>query len=420
MSSAEWLSRLWLLQLAFTAATTAVLLLRKPCRRWLGAERSFQLWLLPPLAMVVSQWPHAVASTSTTPSLVLTITTAGGALPAAPQAVASLDWRVAVLMLWMLGMVAVAGCGWLAQQRYRRRLQRAKALPRHSRWPVLSATEAGLGPALVGAWRPRIVLPVDFDTHYNERERALILAHEEAHAQRRDGVWSLCAFAVLAVCWPHTLAWWGWRLFRQDQELACDAAVMRDHHEHRRHYALAMLKTSSATSALPVGCSWSPRHPLTERIAMLKERPSLTRRRLGMFVVAVCAGALASAVYAVTPATSGNTAADHYKLRMDIGYNGAAPETHLSQCIKPGEYATASGSTTGMPGWQGRFTVVPAEHGQLEVQGDISGGPLDKPVHPKVRNPPGQAATIEVGEVHTGHASSNYAIRMDLTASLGC
>lgn len=422
MISSEWISRLWLLQLAFTMAVIAVLLLRRPCRRWLGAERSFQLWMLPPLAMLVSQLPHAITHTVAPPTFVHIVATAGGAFPATPQATMSLDWRTVVVAAWLTGTVAVGLLGWFVQSRYWRRLRNATPASGLSRWPVLFAAEPGLGPALVGAWHPRIVLPADFTTRYDKCEQALILAHEEAHARRHDGLWSLCAVAVVAMCWPHTLAWLGWRLFRLDQELACDAAVMRDHHGLRRHYAQAMLKTLPPASALPLGCAWSPRHPLTERIAMLKEKPSLTRHRLGGFVVALCASTLAGMVYAATPAApeGKGVATNHYGLRIDVAYNGKAPETHFAQCLKPGQYVMVNGSATGVAAWNGRFTVVPAEGGQLEVQGDLSGGTLKEPVHPRVRSQPGQTATIEVGEVHQGDVKSNHSIRLDVTARLGC
>ena len=55
----DWLGRGWLLLLAFTVGVLLVAALRKPCRHLFGTERAFQLWLLPPLAMLASQLPHA-------------------------------------------------------------------------------------------------------------------------------------------------------------------------------------------------------------------------------------------------------------------------------------------------------------------------------------------------------------------------
>ena len=424
MSSPEWLSRLWLAQLAFTMASVAVLLLRRPCRRWFGAERAFQLWLLPPLALSISQLPHASTPVSSAPTLVYTVATAGGALPAmAERAGSGMHAGDLLLAVWGLGVAIVAASGWLLQRRYRRCLHGARRCDESSsRWPVWIAASADIGPALVGAWRPRIVLPADFDTRYDARDQALILAHEQAHAQRRDGIWSLCAFATLALCWPHTLAWWSWRRFRQDQELACDAAVMRTHRAARRAYAEAMLKTQAAMQMLPVGCTWSPRHPLTERIAMLKAKPdSLLRRRVGGIAIAACATAMAGVVYAATPAAAARApaATDRYALQIDIGYGGEAASTHMKQCLEPGVPVAVSGSADGIPAWHGSFAVVPAGSGLL-VRGDLAGGNLDKPVHPSVLAKPGEKATIEIGEVNHGDPKASRSVRIELTPRLGC
>ena len=43
------------------------------------------------------------------------------------------------------------------------------------------AADPSIGPALVGVLRPRLVLPADFETRFDARERALILAHEEVY-----------------------------------------------------------------------------------------------------------------------------------------------------------------------------------------------------------------------------------------------
>ena len=59
--------------------------------------------------------------------------------------------------------------------------------------------------------------------------QALILAHEQIHARRRDGLWRLLAQGFVAVFWFNPLAWIAMACFRQDQELACDAAVLREH-----------------------------------------------------------------------------------------------------------------------------------------------------------------------------------------------
>src|SRR6185312_541696 len=100
---AVWASHGWLALLAFTVAVMIVAALRRPCRRLFGTERAFQLWLLPPLAVLASQLPHAAGAERTTLlALVYAITSAGAAL------------------MVLLGL--------LAQWRYRQRLSGAKQL----------------------------------------------------------------------------------------------------------------------------------------------------------------------------------------------------------------------------------------------------------------------------------------------------
>ncbi|MBN8922280.1 MAG: hypothetical protein BGP10_12760 [Rhodanobacter sp. 68-29] len=432
--AAAWATRGWLALLAFTAAVLIVAALRKPIRRWFGAERAFQLWLLPPLAVLASQLPHAATSPAPLPPLVYAITSAVGA-PAPHAAVAGhVGWHGVALLLWLAGVVAALGFAVLAQRRYRRRLHGATPMADASApRPVLRAASADVGPALVGAWRSRIVLPADFRQRYDATEQALILAHEAAHARRGDGWWSLLAQMLAALLWFHPLAWWALAALRHDQELACDAVVLREHGTHRRSYANAMLKTRSAALALPVGCAWSPRHPLTERIAMLKQQPvSLLRRRSGAaalaLMIAMGAGAAYAATAPATPAQANQAAAPgRYTLKLDVSFDGKAPSQHFKLCLKPGEYAHVNGVSTGVPPWEGRITVLPAPKGQIEVRGDVGGGGIDKAVHPIVRTLPEQRATIQVGEhIATGKqgdasdTDKERSIKLEVTPTSGC
>lgn len=245
LTAIDWIGRGWLLILAFTAAAGVVIALRKPCRRLFGAERAFQLWLLPLLAMLASQLPHAASrDLATLPALVYMITSVSDVLPAHAGSPVGIGWRSLAMLFWCSGMVAVVAWAVYAQWRYRYCLHGATPMADiQSRWPVLRATSVDVGPALVGAWHVRIVLPADFEHRYDATERALILAHEAMHAQRRDGGWCLLAQIVVATFWFHPLAWWVLGALRHDQELACDAAVLREHGAQRRSYANSMLKT---------------------------------------------------------------------------------------------------------------------------------------------------------------------------------
>lgn len=432
----DWLGRGWLLILAFTVATLLVATLRRPCRRLFGAERAFQLWLLPPLALLASQLPHATdASVTVLPPVVFAITSAASALPAHAAAASPLDWRAGMALLWLAGTVVSLGLAIIAQSRYRARLRGASAVPGwRLPWPVLSAADPGMGPALVGAWRSRIVLPADFEQRYDATEQTLILAHEVAHAHRGDGWWCLLARVLAALCWFHPLAWWALAALRHDQELACDATVLREHGAQRRRYANAMLKTQSAAFALPVGCTWSPRHPLTERIAMLNSKPRFSGRRIGAIAVSAIASVVAAAVYAAVPASSASApVSDRYTLKLDIGFDGQPAEAHFTQCLKPGEFGSFNGSRDGVPDWHGRFAVVPTAQGEIEVRirleasfAKADGSMQTLSAQPVVRTASRKQATILLG-AHVALSPNGAkvsagepAMRVDLTPSAGC
>jgi TonB family protein len=170
-----------------------------------------------------------------------------------------------------------------------------------------AASDAG-GPALVGALRPRIVLPADVESRYAPAERALVLAHEEAHRARGDA--QANALVALARCtgWFNPLVHVAAAAFRFDQELACDASVIRRFPEARRPYADAMLKTQLAEQSrqelrLPAGCRWPSGHPLKERIHMLKKQvPTRARRALGAAITACLAVGGGYASWSMQPA----------------------------------------------------------------------------------------------------------------------
>jgi beta-lactamase regulating signal transducer with metallopeptidase domain len=434
----DWLGRGWLLILAFTAAVLLVVALRKPCRRLFGTERALQLWLLPPLAMLASQLPHAAV----TPVVVLSpavfaITSVAAALPAYAAGSGVINWRTWAVLLWLLGGVARLLLAALAQARYRARLRGAtRIMDVRSRWPTLRALGTDVGPALVGAWRSRIVLPADFECRYDATEQMLILAHEATHARRRDGWWCLLAQLVAAALWFHPLAWWALAALRHDQELACDAAVLREHGTQRRSYANAMLKTQSAAFALPVGCPWSPRHPITERIAMLKlQQPDFYRRCAGAVFLASFAIGAAGIAYAAAPSSQpkiGSGMSDHYTLKIDVAMGGRPDSMHFTRCVKPGTYTDVSGTDTSSLSWQGRFAVSPAADGQLEVSAQVDtrfdrggGNVRTQSAKPVVRTKPGQQATVVFGQVVDGGHPENVklqdnTVKIVLTPSRGC
>lgn len=128
-----------------------------------------------------------------------------------------------------------------------------------------------ISPALVGLIHPRIVMPSDFFERYSTSQQDLILSHEQVHQQRLD-LWANAAFWCLrCIFWFHPLVYIAHHYFRLDQELACDAEVLRRHPAQQSNYAQAMLHTALQQQAHSIYCSWQHHHPLKERIMQLKK-----------------------------------------------------------------------------------------------------------------------------------------------------
>ncbi|TLX23084.1 TonB family protein [Thermomonas fusca] len=297
MASNELLQGLIEATLAGSAAALLVLALRRPMRAAFGAQVAYALWLLPALAMLATLLPAATIAVErlpATPALVLSADIAVTAAAVQP----GLDIAALLLVLWLCGALLAAGWLWRAQAAFRRGL--GQLLP-HGDALRAQAASAGL-PATLGLWRPRIVLPSDFEERFDPAQRALVLAHERRHVARLDP-WANAATALLrCLCWFNPLFHLAAARMRHDQELACDADVLAAHPQQRRRYGDALLNVQLALQTAPLGCHFGFGHPLKERIMLLnRERPALRMRRAGMALLGLAAGATAWSVWAAQP-----------------------------------------------------------------------------------------------------------------------
>jgi bla regulator protein BlaR1 len=288
----------WLLEstLAATAASLLVIALRRPLGRLFGASVAYTAWALVPVSLLAVSLPapvreYAASALSPTSTIARAMPVAMPSLPAAAPGFA-FDAPEALVVAWLLGALAAAALFWRQQKRYIASLGRLRP---DADGLLRSAAATGC-PAVVGALRPRIVLPADFEQRYSARQGELVLAHERMHLAHQDARLNLLAVAMRCAHWFNPVLHVAARAYRQDQELACDAAVLARHPRSRRAYADAMLKTQLAALGLPVGCHWQSSQSLKERILMLK-KPLPGRARLRLGVIAV-AGLLLSSGYA--------------------------------------------------------------------------------------------------------------------------
>ncbi|ATS87204.1 energy transducer TonB [Xanthomonas citri pv. fuscans] len=275
-----------------SAALLACLVLRRVLRAWLGATAAYAIWAAVPLAVLAAAipGPPIAAALPKMPAMV--------AMPLNLQS-SEHAWAGQLLAVWLTGGVAMAVALWWRQHRFMRRLGVLHALDGE----LWAATrDVGL-PVSVGLWRPRIVLPMDFDTRYSAAERTLILAHERLHLRRGDLYANLLAALLLCIGWCNPLMHLAWRAFRLDQELACDAQVLTRYPGKRRSYATAILKTHCGAGWTPTACRWNAPHALTQRVAaLLKPAVEMPRARRNLRVVVAMAVMVSGACWAFQPA----------------------------------------------------------------------------------------------------------------------
>ena len=321
----EFMGTLYRCTLVASAAILVVLVLRHAICRAFGAQAAYRMWLLVPFAAVATLLPAPVQP----PVLALPMfaSDVANAPLAAVAPVAAFDPQLLLLGVWLSGAFATLATFILQQRRYLRRLGRLTGIDAHT----LRAENTSHCPALIGAIRPRIVLPGDFESRYAPRERELVLAHERAHLVRGDAQINALVAVLRCLQWFNPLFHFAALRFRFDQELACDANVIARFPEARRCYADAMLKAQLAGQArqelrLPVGCHWPSGHPLKERIAMLKRPlPGPAKTVVGLVLAAVLIGAGSYTAWAAQPvaaksASSSNATPASYRKISRIAY----------------------------------------------------------------------------------------------------
>jgi len=331
------------------------------------------------------------------------------ALPAA-AAGRSFDLEPGLLAAWLLGLTVA---GRLLAHQQRRFVRSLGALRRREDGLYQSDATAGL-PAVIG-WRSRIVLPRDFDQRYDIREQQLVLCHEQVHRQRGDLPASAFVAALRCLYWFNPLVHVAAGRFRHDQELACDAAVLRRFPDARRSYGDALLKTQLADQPLPLGCHWFGSHPLKERIAMLKHPlPNRPRWFAGFVVVAVLCLATGWTAWAAQPATpAGEAAAGELALQMKLQLNGGKPHVE-NTVMQPGQPKSFSYDEGGER-WDMTLTLDRLEDGKIHIAADILRDGVSQG-QPRLVTKTGVAAAIGIGEEHPERGFRGIAIELLVTA----
>ncbi len=344
----ELLDGLWQASLWLAVGVVVLAVLRPLLVRLGGVALAYRSWWLLPLLLLALMLPlPQVALLEHVPTLPLKV------VPGAVEGMAgqSLPWAGLLLLAWMMGAVLCLLRDLRAQRRFERGMGQLCARADGS-WQASAAP--GL-PALVGLWRPRIVVGPDFDQQFTAQEQGLILQHERSHRRNGDHWANGALLMARAVFWFHPLLPWASRRFLRDQELACDARTIAPQPALRGLYASTLLKAQLVHPVAPAVCHWRSQPVLKERIAMLKQskRKALPWVSGQVLVVGLCLG-----MGAVAWASQGGAAAD--------GQAGAAMDREIEvEKMPPPSYPKSAFE-------QRQVGVV-----NLRVEVDAKGHPTD-------------------------------------------
>ena len=110
-------------------------------------------------------------------------------------------------------------------------------------------------PVTVGVIRPRVVLPGSWKT-WTDTVREAVIAHERAHAKRRDPLIALLTRLNVCIFWFHPVAWWLERTLADAAEQACDDVAVRAVPQPRE-YAETLLMMATASRQAGGRIAWA-------------------------------------------------------------------------------------------------------------------------------------------------------------------
>jgi beta-lactamase regulating signal transducer with metallopeptidase domain len=269
----------WLILTTFETSVLigVVLLVRPLIRRAFGAVLACDLWLIPAIGLLLPTRPPRP------PTPLEAIRLPGqevsrGLYSAAEtwQATNAVPWEA----LWLAGVVVWIAVLLVRSVRSRRDVL-STATPfvpispaivelldryRFGQSRLFATTRVG-APFVMGLSNAKVFLPPDFAERFTPQEQQWILIHELTHIRRRDLWVRLVAEGFRALFWFNPLMHLAVQRLREDQEYACDQAVVsRCTAQERYRYGRALML--EAAPKKPLSFATFFRNHL-ERYAML-------------------------------------------------------------------------------------------------------------------------------------------------------
>ncbi|MDD5350969.1 MAG: M56 family metallopeptidase, partial [Chthoniobacteraceae bacterium] len=234
-------------------------------QRRLPARWRYALWFLVILRLIVPALPHSPLSLQRLPDAVVRIGNqqfvkpveslppsfaANGtghpmALPEPDRSKRQWPFRGNGIwaLLWLMGAAGFAAATLVNAGRFANALRRARPCqtPAILALARAAALELGLrrtvrivptplvsGPAMVGIFRPALLLPEGLIAAFSPEELRVVFLHEFAHLRRGDMILNALLVVLQILHWFNPVLWFAFSRMRHDRELATDALVLSD------------------------------------------------------------------------------------------------------------------------------------------------------------------------------------------------
>lgn len=136
-------------------------------------------------------------------------------------------------------------------------------------------------PAVLGVWRPVVLIPGDWLSTFDRDALGNILTHELAHIKRRDLLVGWLASCLTCCYWFHPFVWVAHLQLRREREMACDDMVLRSTRTDGKEYAGTILKGAEAADGMiPAGAGFLGLMELSENLLQrIRSAGDVARRR---------------------------------------------------------------------------------------------------------------------------------------------
>ncbi len=153
--------------------------------------------------------------------------------------------------------------------------------------------DALIGPAVMGIWRPTLLLPKVIVEAAQPTQLRLLLAHELVHVRRGDLVWSALQVMASSLWWFHPAVWLTNQLLTRESERSCDEETIASLGCQPATYArslIAVLETRQQLSAAPIVPGLRPVDITLKRMERIMRIGQGSRSRTPRWVVPALIG----------------------------------------------------------------------------------------------------------------------------------